>query len=136
MDLRAALLSEILSRFAQHDPVVGEPPEIVRFRPRHPDFGDVIVLDDGHEATVWVGVFTHFHATEYEGSFTDEQLCARVTEHVLEWLEALFDDRVLAWGSHEGGGGCAWFEPWEPVDDYIEQKSGMLWSGPWQRRPR
>jgi hypothetical protein len=56
----------------------------------HPGVGDVTIMDDGDELTVYVGDITHGH---FES-----------TGKIVEFLEWLFADRVLMWKLWTGGG--------------------------------
>jgi hypothetical protein len=56
----------------------------------HPGVGDLTIMDDGDELTVYVGDITHGH---FESA-----------AKVVEFLEWLFADRVLMWRVWTGGG--------------------------------
>jgi hypothetical protein len=92
----------------------------------HPDVGDVEVCDDGDEITVYAGNFTHGHFSNYD-DVAEEQKARLISEDVIEFLEAVFADQVVFWGSHQGGGG------WRRLDlaPHPGPANGeYVWSGP------
>jgi hypothetical protein len=50
-----------------------------------------------------------------------------VAEEVVEFLEELFADRLVLWGSQAGGGG--WY-PRTPDTDRAGEPGRYVWSGP------
>jgi|GEM_PF-963723 len=106
-------------------------PRIV-FPAEHPEVGNVVISDDGDEATVEVGS-THGHFNPYNAELSDAELAQAVTEMVAEFLTLLFADRVLLYRSsaesHFGG----WRIFSEPVRKIPAEFRGYLvfiWSGP------
>ncbi len=63
-----------------------------------------MIHDDGDEVTAYVGHFTHSHFSSYD-DISEEAKAREISEDVMIFLEDLFADRVLLWGSHEKGGG-------------------------------
>lgn len=88
---------------------------------------DVQVFDDGDEITIIVGKFTHGHFSNYDDIPVAEKE-KLITEGIVGFLEKLFSDQVVLWGSHEGIGG------WRIIDAESRrnssQRSGYVWSGP------
>jgi hypothetical protein len=70
----------------------------------HPEVGDVELHDDGHEITAYIGHFTHSHFANYDDIPTAEKE-KLISENVGYFLDQLFADRIVMWGSHQGGGG-------------------------------
>lgn len=96
------------------------------FPAAHQDVGDILIYDDGDEITLHAGVFTHGHFSNYD-AITDEQKAQLISEDVVNFLTAVFADRVVFWGSRKGGGG------WRRLDIGSEEsprESEYVWSGP------
>jgi hypothetical protein len=91
-----------------------------------PDVGDIVLQDDGDEVTAFVGHFTHSHFSNYD-DITIPEKEQSIAEDVAQFLEQLFADRIVMWGSHLGGGG------WHTIDcherSHPKQKE-YVWSGP------
>lgn len=100
---------------------------VFTFPPKIEEYGPVQIYDDEDEVTVYLGRFTHGHFSNYEEGLTMEEKERKIAEDVIHFLEALFDDRVLAWGSHSGMGG------WKIVEDGSHKKlmfrETYAWSG-------
>jgi hypothetical protein len=77
----------------------------VKFDAIHPDVGGIEIDEDGPELIVSVGNFTHAHFGNYDRSLSQEQAAEIITDNVLSFLEDIFTDRIVMWGSHRGGGG-------------------------------
>ena len=103
---------------------------IATIQAAHPDVGDVLIYDDEDEATVFVGDITHNHYNPYDETLSQEQVDNAVTEDVIEFLEALFRDKILMWKTGRGGGGSTHIEHEENIDKIVENNKAFLWSGP------
>jgi len=125
--IRDKLISRLRECFPDRRAVLGEPPgPVVVYPAEHPEVGDVEIFDHGGEITLVAGRFTHGHFSDY-GSWSVEESARRIVEDVVSFLEDLFADRVVMWGSHEGGGG------WHGRDaDPAWRVAGpvYVWSGP------
>ena len=91
------------------------------------DFGDVDIQEEYQGSyIVTIGKFSHQHFDEYEG--TDDEMATNAAIAVADFLENLFADRIICYGSHEGGGGCYWKgdeeNSWADDDDDL-----FVWSG-------
>jgi len=103
----------------------GAPPQIT-ISGIHPEVGDIVFYDDGDEITVLVGHFTHSHFSNYDQVPIPEKEQA-IAEQTVTFLEDLFSDRIVMWGSHGTSGG------WRSIDykeDKARKKREYLWSGP------
>ena len=78
-------------------------PDIV-FPARHPHVGDLVISDDGDEATVYIGAITHSHFGSYDESLSAERAAERIAADVADFIELLFADRVLLWKAFGAGG--------------------------------
>jgi hypothetical protein len=106
--------------------------EVAIFPAVHPEVGDVTIWDDGYEATVEIGDITHGHFNPYDDSLSSEQVPKRVSDDVVEFLQDMFEDKVLLWKARDGrsGGWCML----EQNDSLMEgDVLTYLWSGPIQR---
>jgi hypothetical protein len=127
------LIPRLQDRFAGRGLRLGAPPESsVTIPGVHPEFGDLEIVDEGHEVTLYVGRFTHGHFSCYEPDVPEQERADIISDQVIEFLEALFDDRVIVWGTHERGGG--WTRRDRPAGSDSASSSGhsrrFLWSGP------
>ena len=126
------LLPALHERFPDRGLQSGSSPnEVAVFPAAHPEVGNVSIWDDGDEATVGIGEITHGHFNPYDDSLTSEQIAKRVTEDVIEFLQALFNDRVLLWKSRDGGSG-GWRILAHNTDGSLMEGDDLtyLWSGP------
>ena len=92
----------------------------------HPDVGEIVLQDDGHEITAFIGRFTHSHFSNYD-DIPESEKEQVIAEDVAQFLEDLFADRVVMWGSHDSGGG------WRSIDygDAPQPKRNeYVWTGP------
>jgi len=100
----------------------------------HPEVGDIEIHDDGDELTVYAGNFTHVHFSNYDEKLSKEQKAEQIAEDVVAFLNNLFADQVVLWGSHNGGGG--WSKREEPdklsflSNIFPAHKKQYVWSGP------
>jgi hypothetical protein len=92
----------------------------------HPDVGDIQVCDDGDEVTVYAGKFTHGHFSNYD-EISGPEKRRIISEDVVEFLDAVFTDQVIFWGSHGGGGGWHRLD-FGPCED--PEPGEYVWSGP------
>jgi hypothetical protein len=103
----------------------GQPPQLT-IPASHPDVGDIVLQDDDEEITVFLGHFTHRHFSNYDEIQTTEKEQI-IAEDVVRFLEDLFADRIVMWGSHRGMGGS------HPIDSHSLLSLGRkkyVWSGP------
>jgi hypothetical protein len=109
----------------------GDDPVAV-FPAMHSDIGDISIYDDGDELTVVFGNFTHSHFGNYEEKLSEAEKERQIAEEMVELLEDIFQDKILFYGSHQGGGG------WQGIEGksrgfisktFAGQKS-YVWSGP------
>jgi hypothetical protein len=104
----------------------------------HPEVGDIQIFDDGDELTVVAGNFTHGHFECYDINTKDPARSEQIVANIVAFLEDLFSDRMVLWGSHKGSGG--WYargdrEGTELVDEFRDATGGgrprlYVWSGP------
>jgi len=99
------------------------------FASPHVDFGDVEIVDDGYEVTIQVGRFTHGHFANYDDRLSTTQAHEAIACDVTRFLRDLFEDRIVLWGSHGGGGG--WYSiGHKPASRSLDHGNEFVWSGP------
>jgi hypothetical protein len=123
-----ALIPKLQERLPGREMRIGTPPSpCIAFPAIHPDVGDLEIYDDGDELTVVAGKFTHGHFSNYDDALSMEQKAAQISDEVATFLEELFADRIVLWGSHEGAGG--WHKRGERAASQNDAKE-YVWSGP------
>jgi len=130
--IRDLLIPQIKERFAQYQPVINlnDNPVVTITNPL-PAIGAVTIWDEGEEATLAIGKISHGHFTIYEKGLSPEVIHQRLADNLLDFLEALFADKVLLWVSDDGEAGG-----WQRIDlspDISPPEPGgrfYLWSGP------
>ena len=114
-------------RFADRGLRIETQPQVCAIFPAiHPEVGDIQVYDDGDEVTVYAGNFTHGHFSNYD-AISEQEKAKDISESIIDFLEAVFADRVAFWGSHKAGGG------WRRLDIGAQEKPNgceYVWSGP------
>jgi hypothetical protein len=95
----------------------------------HPEVGDLVIWDDGDEATVFVGAITHIHMTPYDTALSKEQAAERIADEVTDFIENLFADRVLMWRAFWAGG-CKTVDRVPTRAPHSWPRRWFLWSGP------
>lgn len=124
-DFLIPLLTERFpGRFLVSEPGV-EP--CVTFPAKHPEVGDVQIHDEGGEITLIAGKFTHGHFSNYDQIAVVEKEKI-IAKNVVEFLDKLFLDQVVLWGSHAGGGG--WRFIGRDVSEKPKHRKEYVWSGP------
>ncbi|WOB41801.1 hypothetical protein HNI00_00350 [Thermoleptolyngbya oregonensis NK1-22] len=94
--IRDRLIPALKREFAGWEIQFDSPPQpIATFPATQPAVGRVFVYDDGDEATVLIEKITHSHFNPYDKKLSEPQRDEIVTEDVLDFLQALFSDRVL-----------------------------------------
>ncbi|HVX91577.1 MAG TPA: hypothetical protein VHC20_08310 [Candidatus Paceibacterota bacterium] len=129
VSIRDVLVPALRQRFPARPFVEGVPPNpVATFPAAHSTVGDLLILDDGEEATVVIGRHTHSHFNPYDATLSPDQLAQVVTDSVLQFLTDLFDDRVLIWSVPGRSGGWT-ILPREPLR-MPPDADKFLWSGP------
>lgn len=121
------LIPKLHERFSERGLCITKPPACAVFPAIHPAVGDIEIFDDGDELTVVAGNFTHSHFSNYDDKLSEEEKAERIADDVVKFLEEMFADQIVMWGSHLGCGG--WHRRgrksfWQKV---IRQ---YVWSGP------
>jgi hypothetical protein len=61
----------------------------------HPEVGDVLIRDDGWEATLSIGRFGHEHFSDYRQDIAESEKAQAIAEDVLVFFGMLLSDQVL-----------------------------------------
>ena len=94
--IRDRLIPALKTEFSGWEISFDEPPQpIATFPACQEAVGKVTVYDDGEEATVCIENITHGHFNPYDESLNPEEREKIITEDVVEFLKALFSNRVL-----------------------------------------
>jgi|KBSSwiStaDraftv2_1062776.scaffolds.fasta_scaffold1969134_1 hypothetical protein len=128
--IRNVLLPALLANFPNRGFQAKESPRIGIFPAEHPDVGDVTIVDDDSEVTVYVGDITHGHFNPYDQALTDEQVAEEVTADVVQFLNDLFADRVLLFKSPKDGSGGWRLLSYDHQYSLGAEALTYLWSGP------
>lgn len=100
--IRDSLIPALKIEFSGWEIAFDAPPQpIATFPAAQQAVGKVFVYDDGDEATVLIEKITHGHFNPYDKTLRDDQKDKMVTEDVVDFLKALFSDRVLLHTSAE-----------------------------------
>lgn len=121
------LLPILADRFpGQGDVFQGAADPCIRFPAIHPDVGDILIYDDDLEITLFAGNFTHVYFYNDE-DISNEESKRQIACEVADFLEKLFADQVLLWGSHDGIGGHRVLAAGAPGGATANE---YVWSGP------
>jgi hypothetical protein len=134
MMIRDRLIPEIKKTFAGWEMAINPVDNpIVRFAAAQKEVGEVLIYDDGDEATVYVENISHGHFNPYDETITQEQREIVVTEDVISFLQALFADQVLLHTApdHRMGGWTRLDLQDGPVELSPDQRY-YLWSRPYE----
>ncbi len=137
-DIADIIIPEAKERFRDWHPQVGVDPEpIIIFPAAHPEVGDVRIWDDGDEVRVEIGDIAHGHFGSYDEFLTKRQHAECITRAVVDFLDALFSDRIILWKGLGGIGG--WREV--PVKRSYDRRwlpigHTYVWSKPLHRSPK
>lgn len=129
--IRDVLVPALQAAFPASGLRVATPPQPVAVFPAAcADVGDVQIYDDGDEATVVIEKVTHHHTHPYDSDMSPRERAHWVTNEVVEFLHALFDERVILWSRQQGRGGGGWRQPYEGVipDDVPQDADIFVWS--------
>ena len=132
--IRDRLIQEIKKTFSGWEMEIDSVDNpIARFPAAQKEVGDVLVYDDGDEATVYVENVSHSHFNPYDETITQEQRETVVTEDVISFLKALFADQVLLHTSPDRrmGGWTRLDLQDRPVELSPDQRYS-LWSRPYE----
>lgn len=132
--IRDSVIPALKSEFAGWKITFDTPPQPVAIFPaRQEAVGRVLAYDDGDEATVLIEKITHGHFNPYDKTPQGEQRDKIVTEDVIDFLKALFSDRVLLHTSPDNRrGGWTRLDLKKRPVELSPPFRYFLWSGPYK----
>lgn len=132
--IRDCLVPALKSEFAGWEITFDAPPQpIATFPAAQSDVGRVLVYDDGDEATVLIEKITHGHFNPYDEKLSEVQRDQTVTEDVVDFLKALFSDRVLLHAGPDGRvGGWTRLDLNDGPVELSPSERYFLWSRPYK----
>lgn len=134
--IRDCLIPALKREFDGWEIQFGTPPQAIAiFAAAQPDVGRVLIYDEGDEARVLIEKISHGHFNPYDEKLSESQRDEIVTEDVIEFLRALFSDRVLLHCASDGRVG-GWMRTDLAHDRPVELSKGQryfLWSRPFEK---
>jgi hypothetical protein len=130
--MKEALIEALKSSFPDRSFETGADSSVVAvFRGAHPEVGDLVIWNDGDDAVrISIEHITHGHFADYDAS-PSEHVKAHIVSSVIEFLQALFEDRVLLWRAFGGSaGGWRVYESREAIPKRGLVRKRFVWSGP------
>jgi hypothetical protein len=132
--IRDRLIPALKQEFAGWEIQFYTPPQpIATFPAAQPAVGKVLVYDDGDEATVLIEKVTHGHFNPHDEKLSEAQRDELVTEDVVDFLKALFADRVLLHSREDGRvGGWTRLDLKDGAVELSPSFRYFLWSRPYE----
>jgi hypothetical protein len=131
--LLETVIRKIESEFSSLHFIVDEDKRMISILPIYEEFGSIEIQDYGSELLIFVGNFTHWHASCYEENLSDKEKVEVIAEDVAEFLYDVFNDRIIMWGSNEGGGGFFTIDEQQSQESQSKIHQMWLWSGPFTK---
>ena len=129
---RELLIATLSRRLPDHSmSVPGADGCIASFRSPHPDVGDLMIVDDGDEFTVFIGNITHCHFElddELEPPAIAHEQAVRT---VVDYVEAILTDQIEFYGGGTYGGSRPRSDkPRGWLSRMLLGSTTYVWSGP------
>jgi len=89
------------------------------------EIGDLVIVDDKVELTVYIGSLAHCHFSCYEANYSEPQKQGYIVESVIEFLNDLFNNEIVVWNDNESSGGFYYIEgnegeQYTPIEDPLD----------------
>lgn len=132
--IRDCLIPALKSEFACWEIAFNTPPQpIATFPACQEAVGRVLIYDDGDEATVLIEKITHGHFNPYDETLREVQRDKIIAGDVVEFLKALFTDRVLLHTSEDNRvGGWSRLDLKDGPVELSASFRYFLWSRPYE----
>ena len=132
--IRDRLIPALKCEFTGWEIQFDTPPQaIATFPAAQPDVGRVLVYDDGDKATILIENITHGHFNPYDEKLSEAQRDEIVTADVIDFLRALFTDRVLLHSRADGRvGGWSRLDLKDGPVELSPSFKYFLWSRPYE----
>jgi hypothetical protein len=131
--LRDYLISAIRTSFPSLPFVLSESSNpVATLRAPFAEIGELQIYDDGDEATVVFSKVTHGHFGSYDSSLSAEKKELEIVQNVINFLQALFADKVLLFCTPSGSKGFGGWQKIDPSQEPLAFKSKceyFVWSG-------
>jgi hypothetical protein len=112
--IAGALAPALRAAFPDPHVRISAPPDPVAVFPAAcAEVGEVVVYDDGDEATIIFWNVGHHHVQADDADLSEDERARWIAEQVVGFLRDLFADRVLLWSVEQGRGGGNWHRPWD-----------------------
>ena len=98
-------IEEINTNFPKLNFSIDEKDKSITIPSKSKEVGNIVIVDDSFEMTVYVGDFTHWHASCDEEPLNTEEKEKYIVSEVIEFLTDLFNEKIVMWGSNKTGGG-------------------------------
>jgi hypothetical protein len=128
--LLETIVKKLKSEFPSLHFTVDKGKHLVVIPPIYQEYGNIEIEDDGDEFIVIVGKFTHWHASCYREDLSEREKAETISDDVIDLLRKIFDDKVVTWGSHKGGGGFISRDALQNDGSELEKYQKWIWSGP------
>jgi hypothetical protein len=93
----------------------------------HDEFGSIEIQDDCNELIVIVGNFTHWHASCYTEDLSEKEKAEEIVDDVINFLHDIFNDKIVIWGSHKGGGGFVYRDDLQGEEAHLDKDKKWVW---------
>lgn len=128
----ALLIATLTDRLPDHEiSMPGADGSDVSFRSPHPAIGNLAIVDDGDEFTVYIGDITHRHF-ELDDELDNSELAAKqAVDTVVDFVEAILTDQIEFYGGGTYGGSRSRSDkPRGWLSRMFLGSQTYLWSGP------
>jgi hypothetical protein len=122
------LIKNLESQFPSLNFVVDEENYLVIIPSLHEEIGNIEIQDDYSQFTIFIGDFTHLHVGHYNETLSDHERAVVMAEEVIDFLHSMFNDEIVMWRSHQGGG-FTYRDNLESAASHIGKHQKWLWSG-------
>lgn len=132
--LHETIVENLKKEFPASGIAINEPPQpIAVFAAQQDAVGKAFVYVDGGEAIVEIEKITHGHFANYDEKLSEEERNQQIAEAVVDFLEALFDDRVLLFVNEDSRiGGWRRLDLTEDVGPLSPDYRHYFWSKPYE----
>lgn len=124
------LQAQLRKRFPDRGMIEGEFPDpIAVFPAHHPAVGKLEIHVDGEEAIVVIEHIAHGHFNSYDNQISDDERAQIIAEDVCEFVEDLFENRILLHKTPSGRIG-GWLQIESDTGRRKSEHLYFTWAGP------
>lgn len=127
------LIPALKTEFVGWEITFDVPPQpVATFPARQEAVGRVSIYDEGEEVTVEIEKITHGHFSQHDATLPDDEKAKRITKDVIDFLRALFSDRVVLFtAADKRYGGWKRLDLKEGPAGLSPSDRSFLWSRPY-----